>query len=90
MAERTAEIIAFPQDRNIGKARHVASVFLKRVSDRDRQSYWRRVVQSLRDQFLRNGLDEQETNRQIDIFRSAVQSEVYRIEGKRNQPGGTA
>ena len=89
-APKGALIVPFPQDRNVGKARHVAATFLARKSEKDREAYWKRTVTSLWRQLARSGFSEAAIDREIDNFREAVQAEIYRIEATRKHPGGAA
>ena len=84
-------IICFPQRRNVGKARHVAALILKRREGRDRDSYWQQVCTRMAGTLSRAGLDDVEINRQIWGFSEAVTVEISRINASdRQQPGGTA
>lgn len=85
-----ALLIPFPQSRNVGKARHVAALLLKRRSAKDQDSYWSTAVGGLHRQLAKSGFDEEAIERQIIAFRSAVQAEIYRIEAQQRGHGGAA
>ncbi|WP_404404911.1 DUF6074 family protein [Pelagibacterium halotolerans] len=73
-----ALIIPFPQDRNVGKARHVASLILKRRTQKDQESYWRQVCQRMAGSMAKAGLDNEQIEAQLVAFRRAVSNEMFR------------
>lgn len=70
-----ADLIPFPQDRNIGKARHVAERWLQK-SGRAREVYWSTTVNRLALVMARIGFDDAEIARETEAFRRAVQTEI--------------
>lgn len=70
-----ADLIPFPQDRNIGKARVVAHRWLQK-SWRARESYWSTTVNRMAFVMQRIGFDDAEIARQVDAFQRAVQTEI--------------
>ena len=68
-------IIAFPQSRNVGRVRHVATKFLEREG-KLRDSYWRRILDNLAAQLERAGLTELQIEHQVDGFTRAMQTEI--------------
>lgn len=71
-----AIIIAFPQGRNIGRVRHVATKFLAQAEGRPRDAYWRRIINNLVGQLEKAGIDQQEIEHQVADFHYAVQAEL--------------
>lgn len=89
-----ADLFCFPQDRNIGKARHVAELYLNRRTAKDRDIYWRNIKHRLAGVLERCGFDEAEIDRQIIAFTGAVQDQINIIHnfepagrGSDNGPG---
>jgi len=70
-----AEIIAFPLDRYVGKARHVAALIARRRG-KDRDTYFRTTCHRLAAGLRGIGLDEREVQRQIEAFVGAVNQAV--------------
>jgi len=71
-----ADIYCFPQERNVGKARHVAHVYLRKRTDRDREGYWCMTVSRLAQVMRKCGFSDPEIDRQVTAFRNAVQDEI--------------
>lgn len=86
-----ATVIPFPQQRNIGRARHVAQKLVAREG-KSKQSYWRRSCADLASMLSRAGLNQQDVERQLSAFRDAVGVELGRITDDQQhcQPGGAA
>lgn len=70
-----AQILPFPQDRNVGKARRVARVWLS-FRGRQREAYWSNTVGRLAFVLERIGFDEAEVDRQLEAFKLAVQAQI--------------
>lgn len=73
------QMIPFPADKRIGKARRCAEVIASRQTKRARDAYWRQTTETLADQLFRAGIEEAEIERQIGLFREAVQRELDRL-----------
>jgi len=86
-----ATIIPFPQQRNIGRARHVALKLAAREG-KSKESYWRRSCADLASMLSKAGLNQQEVELQLSAFRDAVGVELGRIpdDQQHRQPGGAA
>jgi hypothetical protein len=70
-----AEIIPFPQGRNIGKARVVAQRWLQK-SGRAREAYWSTTIGRMAGVMLRIGFPDDVIARETEAFRRAVQTEI--------------
>lgn len=74
-SKSTAKLIPFPGDRLIGKARHVADLYLAK-SEKAQKNYWcvtqDRYLQSL----LKVGVSKLEAETSLERFRDAVQREL--------------
>ena len=85
-----ADLIPFPQDRNVGKARHVAHRLLRK-SGRERETYWSTTVNRMALVMERIGFDDVEIARQVHAFHRAVQTEIDFsqdiLTDNRNPPG---
>ncbi|WP_029042576.1 DUF6074 family protein [Cucumibacter marinus] len=79
-----ARVIPFPQDRNVGKARHVASLIRRKSSDKERESYWRQVVQRMAKSMTKAGLNDEQVQTQLVAFRNAVEQQLNNV-GTRTQ-----
>lgn len=75
-----AEIIAFPQEHNLGRARRVAQVWFYKRSQKAKDAYWASTVQNLASSFRRAGFSEREAIRQVNGFRAAVEHEIGNLE----------
>ena len=73
-----ATVVIFPQDRNIGKARHVARVLATKETRRAQQAYWDQAVRGLQLSLLRAGVSWAEIERQVTRFHTAVADELSR------------
>lgn len=82
-----AAIIAFPQSRNVGRARHVAEK-LEARQGKAKDSYWRRVCNDLAAMLYRAGIDDRQVEAQIQAFHDAVSLELHRLHNAR--AGGAA
>jgi len=71
-----ADVLCFPQDRNIGKARHVAKLYLGKPKGRDREVYWSMVTSRLTLMLDKCGFSDEEISRQIEALRWAVQEQI--------------
>ncbi|MGV8952822.1 MAG: DUF6074 family protein [Cypionkella sp.] len=85
-----ATIIAFPQNRNVGRIRRVAL----KLSERDgklKEAYWNRSCNDLASMLIKAGLSEAHVQAQLYAFHEAVNSELYRLANAGcRQPGGAA
>ncbi len=77
-----ADLIAFPQDRNVGKARHVAALWMQRPTQRARDVYWRSITRNLFSRLVANGFTPAQADRQLVAFCKAVQHQVDLIEAR--------
>jgi hypothetical protein len=85
-----AELVCFPQGRNVGKARHVAERWLAK-SSRDRETYWTTVVGRMAGVMLRIGFSDEEVGRQTEAFRRAVQAQIdFATHSDNRTPPGAA
>ena len=87
-----AELLCFPLCRRVGKARHVAQLYARKVTEREAVSYWRQVITTLDRELQRLGFDECLINSQLSAFREAVTGELRilerrRLSGSDNGPG---
>jgi hypothetical protein len=73
-----AELIIFPQARNVGKARHVAEIYLGKTSAKDQETYWRMVVSRLAAFMAKCGFPQGVIDQQIGAFHTAVQTQIER------------
>lgn len=71
-----AELIIFPQSRNVGKARHVAKLYWSKGSPKEREIYWRMIVSRLAACLAKCGFSQPTIDQQINSFRFAVQDEL--------------
>jgi hypothetical protein len=71
-----AELIIFPQSRNVGKARHVAAIYRDKSSPREREIYWRMVVNRLAGCMVKCGFSQSTIDQQINNFHNAVQNQL--------------
>jgi hypothetical protein len=82
-----AQLVCFPQERNIGKARRVASVYLGKRTEKARSSYWGDTCNRLQWTMQRCGFIDHEIERQIQAFKWAVEEELDRLSQRGNGPG---
>jgi hypothetical protein len=75
-----ADVILFPQVRNIGKARHVAALWMQRKPGRERDTYWLSVTKRFRNAAGRLGLVDREIDREIAGLRDAVENQILAIQ----------
>ena len=75
------DLVAFPQSRNIGKARHVAALWLSKASQIERERYWRLVTARFSEAISRVGFDEAVINSQVSDFAALVEFEINRLAG---------
>jgi hypothetical protein len=80
-----ADLIMFPQEHNLGKARHVAATWIAVRTTRARHSYWRTIATRLATTMRNWGVPEEEIEVQIEALRSAVQEQIYLIEARTRQ-----
>lgn len=78
-------VMAFPQNRNVGKARHVAQKLLSKSTQRDRDAYWRRVVSDYVRVMQRIGIPDSAIQREIDGLHALVSWQI--AEMHRRGPG---
>lgn len=74
-----ADLLMFPQHRNVGKARHVAELYIAKRTEKDRDTYWRLTKDRLAGVMERCGFDDAEIDLQVEAFRSAVQDQINTI-----------
>lgn len=88
---QTAEVIPFPANRRVGKARRVAEV-LNSKRGRDADAYWLRTVETLLGQMDRAGVSREAAEREAQAFFDAVQAELNRMAyaSRGEYPGGAA
>jgi len=84
-----ADIVAFPQERNLGRARRVVDAVVTKRTQSSRQRYFDRVLFQLGSELEAAGLGASQINRELDAFTRAVNAELWRREARR-QPGGRA
>lgn len=77
-APATATVIAWPLDRDVGRVRHVARLLLSKPTEKQRDTYWRSTCNRLAGVLLKNGLTENDVERQLDRFHAAVCLELTR------------
>lgn len=75
-----ADLILFPQARNVGKARHVAAVWLSKPSQRDRDAYWSLICGRYRRAMSRAGFADETIMDQLDEFCRAVNEQIVAID----------
>lgn len=79
-AQRPAVVIAFPLDRDVRRVRHVARLFLSKPTEKTREAYWHAsVCRKLHATMIKNGIDDDEAQRQLEAFRLAVGFEMDRL-----------
>lgn len=85
MSERTlplfnwqlpVKIIPFPASKQIGKARHVASLFMNKTTERAQQSYWEQIEKGFSQKLHNLGFSEAEIKSELEAFAALVQKEV--------------
>lgn len=81
------KVVCFPQERNVGKARHVARLYLGKETDRARNTYWQMVCGRLAGTMERAGFSDAEIERQTQAFLWAVEEEIARLTQQNNGPG---
>lgn len=74
-----AELICFPQDRNVGKVRKVAATYANRPTRAARNGYWIGICSTLAAVMRRRGFSEAEIARQTDAFHHAVEAELFAL-----------
>src|SRR5688500_13982871 len=74
-------VVAFPMERAVGKARHVAATYQRRTTARSRDRYWLDTCETMATMLRRCGLDEEQVNRQLSAFARAVSSELALLSG---------
>jgi Family of unknown function (DUF6074) len=74
------KIIAFPAERRVGEARHVARKLVE-LDGRDKayDAYWRRKVRDMERSLQQAQIPSKVIEQQIDAFGQAVQHELERI-----------
>ena len=73
-----ATIIAWPLDRDVGRVRHVARLLTAKPTEKQRDTYWRTTCNRLAGVLLKNGLTENDIERQLGRFQAAVGLELVR------------
>ena len=82
-----ADLICFPQERNVGKARRVAAVYLNKPTDRGKTSYWGDICGRLEHTMRRCGFPDQTIEKEIRGFKCAVELELGRLTNRDQGPG---
>tara|TARA_R100000365_G_C2746354_1_gene75604 strand:+ start:2592 stop:2849 length:258 start_codon:yes stop_codon:yes gene_type:complete len=82
-----AKVVCFPQERNVGKARHVARLYLGKETERSRNTYWHMVCDRLARSMRRAGFSDAQIHRQTQAFLWAVEQEIARMCQRDNGPG---
>jgi hypothetical protein len=74
----SAEIVAFPLNRDVGRARRIAAAILKRRSPVAQQGEFERQAAAIATKLRAAGIVEAEITRQIAAFTGAVNAELER------------
>jgi len=91
VAKTGAEIVVFPLACRRGKIVETAHTLVSRKTAEGKQSYWTRVIRSLRGEMQSRGCRAEEINVQLGAFRFGVGVELSHLEyGDRRFPGGAA
>ena len=86
----SADVVAFPMARRIGKIRDVAGKMLAKTTERHAAYYRGQVTAALKDQLARLGLPDPDWDRELSAFWKRVQAEMIRMTFEGRLPGGTA
>ena len=78
--DHSAGLIAFPQRRNVGKARHVAALWMHRRPGRERDAYWTNVCKRYREVMARQGFPAHIVDRELRGFLAAVEEQILAIQ----------
>ncbi|WP_026479349.1 DUF6074 family protein [Ahrensia sp. 13_GOM-1096m] len=70
------KIIPFPASKQIGKARHVAEVFMRKDTQRAQQSYWEQTEKGFSHKLLKIGMSDEAIKQELEAFAALVQKEV--------------
>ena len=84
-----AELIMFPQARNVGKARHVAELYWGKGSPKEREIYWRMVVNRLAACMIKCGFSQSAIDQQVGSFRNAVQDQLDALPHRETEIGAS-
>lgn len=79
------QVIIFPMEARIGKARHVAEKCLSRKSKEQRTGYWNLIVKNLTEELEKRGLQPDQIQKEIEAFRDAVEAEMRKAHAQANQ-----
>lgn len=85
----TKNIVPFPAQRQIGKIRRTASIYVDKAEGNDcrwSDGYWRQVTGHMARHMETFGLDGKTIDRELTAFRDAVISEVSRLRAVSSQP----
>lgn len=74
------QIIPFPANKRIGKARSVAQQIVKRKTEKSRDRYWESTVLTFSKQMERAGINQPEIEQEISAFAELVQREINRLD----------
>jgi hypothetical protein len=77
----TARVIAFPGGRRVGRARHVAELYLSK-SEKDRTRYWTQIAENYISAQTKIGIKKNAACASLDDFRKAVEREIALIEAR--------
>lgn len=83
------QVIAFPLARRVGKVRRVAEV-LSTKRGGAAVHYWRTTIGTMAGQMERAGIDPDVIRLELRAFHDAVQTELCRLGGHGQRPGGSA
>lgn len=79
------QIVVFPLAARVGKARHVAEKLQARRSKEQQQGYWNLIVKNLTEELEKRGLQPDEIQKELLVFRDAVAKEMRKAEAQANQ-----
>jgi len=71
----SAAVLAFPGNRRVGQARHVAAKFAElecRYGRKRAEGYWRSIADTYHRMLTQAGVSEADANRELCRFRAAV------------------
>ncbi|MEH3109474.1 MAG: DUF6074 family protein [Agrobacterium cavarae] len=72
------QLIVFPMSAQIGKVRHVTTVYMQQPSAAAQQRYWETTCKNLRKQLARLSCTEEAIALHLTAFRASVQHEIDR------------
>jgi len=72
------KVIPFPRTKRVDEIRTIAKA-LHTKKERQANRAWNDKINQIRRQMMRAGFDDGEIDRQVELFRAAVQSELDRL-----------